>query len=251
MEWMSVSQAATALGVSERTIYNHVKAKKLETRRHDGKFEVLTKPSEQIQDTVGNLSKVVAAEVAMKRTSFEALLKITESMQHQLETFDGVQRSVEREFSRLHWSRRVAWLGMVLLACACGAGAWFYHVAELRHHQGLVEHQTEIADLRIASAREEAEMRGRLVAIEQQLGHEHKLFQETSALMLDLAAEITLSDHARELALHERKKLEHQLHQAKLELALKQAGTSWLDLLFGPSLAHSSDSSPAQEEPPR
>ncbi len=104
MDWMPVSEAASVLGVSERTIYNRVKTHKIEARQVAGRTEVLAIAGRRV-DAWGRPLVPRAPTCGTRdpqRDGLEAVNRLADSLESQVALFGELHRGVVR-------SRRWAW----------------------------------------------------------------------------------------------------------------------------------------------
>jgi len=152
MEWISISKAAQSLGVTDRTIYNRIKAGSVEHRKTPmGKAEVFIDPMKPVSDATEDLRRIVAAEVAMKGVSANTLQKTTEAFQSMHDTMEATVR-------RVQFRADIAW---VLMLSALGVlvwGGWHYRGkiadADIQHTEDVAkmqgDHNGQVVELESA-----------------------------------------------------------------------------------------------------
>ena len=126
MPWVSVSEAAVAADVSERTVRRWIADNRVNSRRANGRVYVdltsdRTTPSRHFSDA----AKAMAVTSATNLDAVQAALTAV--------TDAGVH--VRRELKTACWTARIAVSGCVM---ACLAGGVGYHLLDRRHHDAVV-----------------------------------------------------------------------------------------------------------------
>lgn len=173
MAWTPVSEAAAALGVSERTIWRRIKADTIPTKSEQGRTFVGIDPEELESDSVRHLSQVAAAQLSMRKLDADTLGEL-------LEVIRDYRESLQVQHKRSRRSARLATMMCMLAMAGAGFLGW-YHLQSTqrlnsRHVNALAdlraEHDQSIIDLREQAAAQTAAAQARLEEV-QNLRQQH------------------------------------------------------------------------------
>lgn len=180
--WMTIQEAAAALGVTARTIEGRIKAGGLDSRlRPDGRREVLvtTRPTEAEAAPEGAPAGVLQADrqVEIARATLVMAKKLAEAH--------------EADLKRARRTALLAWLAVVALAVAVGAALWWgtrqagWHELERQKVSNLSDRLTD-AETRLK--KEEGRAAKLTTELETVRAELRALQQKKDQLQTDLAA---------------------------------------------------------------
>ena len=185
MAWMSVADAATVLGVPERTILKRVKAKTIESRKDHGRTMVRIEVPKPDNASTRELSTIEDAEMAGFTGTELSMRKLNAgAVSEVLAVLSEYRVSCDEEIAR---SRRTTrWVGAVAvgLLIAIGACVWYYTttLGEIRYEHAVAvsnlnsAHQEALGQYREQAARADGLSTARAAEIEtlQQIENKHQ-----------------------------------------------------------------------------
>ena len=175
-QWMTVAEAAKALDVSTRTIYNRIAANQLQSRQ-DGKvmMVLVSEASEEVPDPVESFARVAGAHLVESKASMVALSDA-------MATFQQFEKNLTEEKRSCRLFGRLGWATAFLLLAGAGASA----PLAMKEHQAVLKHHRSAHESQIASFQEDnTALSVRLEITEQQVG---ELKQENRQLVDQLAS---------------------------------------------------------------
>lgn len=183
MAWTPVSEAAAALGVSERTIWRRIKADSIPTKSEQGRTFVGIDPEELESDSVRHLSHVAAAQLSMRKLDADTLGEM-------LDVIRDFRELLQAQHKRARRSARFATVMCVLALAGAGLLGW-YHLQTTQRmttDQGKAladlraEHDQSIINLREQAAAQTAAAQARLEEV-QNLRQQHAAQTEQLAAL--------------------------------------------------------------------
>lgn len=170
VRYLPLSDAATALGVTTKTVRRRIKENKLEIREDNGQVLVAVDESVLKRGNGIQLAPEVFEQLAERRKDSDMNDRRLTLISEQLASFRSFHDSVQQELSRSRLLHGIAWSGCIVLLLGLGIGAYLHRdtlalerstgteqlaSAELEHQQNLTEAQADyLTDL--LSARSEA-----------------------------------------------------------------------------------------------
>ncbi len=136
MSWMTQTEAAAALGCSNRTIRRRIRGGMIKTRR-EGRNILVDVDTDQAVATVTQvgrqLAEVGAAAAIQKRQDADTLTAIQSTFTDALATVSACRESIEHEAARTRRAAWIGWLTALALLVALSGGGWLYHTSEVQH----------------------------------------------------------------------------------------------------------------------
>ena len=148
MSWMTQTEAAAALGCSNRTIRRRIRAGMLKTRR-EGRNILVDVDTDRAVATVTQvgrqLAEVGAAAAIQKKHDADTLSTMQATFADTLAALSASRSILEKQTILTRRSARAAWTTAAILTLVIFTGGWYYATERIRHHDELHQLQTAMA----------------------------------------------------------------------------------------------------------
>ena len=149
MSWMTQTEAAAALGCSNRTIRRRIRAGMLKTRR-EGRNILVDVDIDHAVATVTQvgrqLAEVGAAAAIQKKHDADTVSAMQATFADTLNALSASRDVMERQTLASRRSARTGWMTATILVIALFAGGWYYSLEGFKHADELHTLQSAMGD---------------------------------------------------------------------------------------------------------